>query len=218
MGNTYEPTLEHFTKESESASMEVLLDNGLYRHLRVRFKNGGFGWFDIMTWPGNLTITGDCETFTFSRLEDMFAFFRTSSQRINPGYWQEKVVDGRDRCREFDWDLFEKAALKYFDQRLEGHREWEIVAEAREVLIEALGSADQDAYGAVELIRNFGFDVQTGGERVFAFRFDDPDSSLDGMTWDYHYIWCCRAIAWAINKYDEHHAAAPTTDATTHPA
>jgi hypothetical protein len=46
-------------------------------------------WFDLITWPGALTVNGDCGTFTLGRTDDMFGFFRGS--QISPGYWAEKV-------------------------------------------------------------------------------------------------------------------------------
>ena len=202
MTDAYEPTQPKFDSDAATGEMKVLQDNGLYRHLRFRFSNGGFGWFDIMTWPDRLVITGDCETFVFSRLEDMFEFFRSGSSRINPGYWQEKIIDGRDRARSFDWDNFRAAALAYFDQCTEDLEDHELRAEARQDLEGTLDDSDPDVYGAVDLIRTYNYRPGPDGTPVI-FQFDDPDNSLSGEDWDYHYIWCCRAIVWAIQKYDE---------------
>lgn len=195
----YEPTQEQFDKDMASWTMEALRDDGLYRHLRFRLAGGGFRWFDIVTWPDRLVITGDCETFTFTRLEDMFEFFRSSGSRINPGYWQEKITDGRDRARSFDWDTFRAAALAEFDGSTEDMNPFQRL-EARDELIEALDN-DPDEYGAVDVLRNFSYRDGGPGAKVL-FRFDLSDGAPDGMIWDFHYIWCCRAIAWAIAQYD----------------
>lgn len=89
--------------------MAVLFDNGLMRHLR--FSNGSFNrWFEIITWAGKLAISGDMGTFVFSRVEDMFTFFRgerEGSLKINPGYWAEKcIAQDRHGLKTFDSDYF----------------------------------------------------------------------------------------------------------------
>lgn len=204
----YEPTQQDFDKDVANWSMEVLLDNGLYRHLRFRMSSSGFRWFDIVTWPGKLVITGDCETFTFARLEDMFEFFRQGSQRINPGYWQEKICDGRDRARGFDWDRFRAEALAEFDKATEDEADTDLRTAAREDLESELDGTEPDKYGAVQLLREYCY--RPGGYQDPAyFQFDLSDSPPDGEGWDFHYIWCCRAIVWAIAQYDAQKVEAP---------
>jgi hypothetical protein len=202
MTDTYDPTQPQFDRDVATGEMEILQDAGLYRHLRFKFSSGGFGWFDIVTWPGRLVITGDCETFAFSRLDNMFEFFRSGGSRINPGYWSEKIIDGRDRTRKFDWDIFKAAALADFDQSTQDTEDQELRTEARADLEVAIDSSDEDIYGAVDLIRTYHYRPGPHGTPIF-FRFEDPDNSLSGEDWDYHYIWCCRAIVWGIQKYDE---------------
>src|SRR5580692_6155935 len=90
---------ECFQRDTANHEMTVLHDDGLYRHLRFmqvitdeltgKQSRSSFYWFDLVTWPGNLVINGDMETFAFARSDDMFGFFR--GDRINPGYWAEKV-------------------------------------------------------------------------------------------------------------------------------
>ncbi len=205
--NTYSPTQEQFQRELNGATIETLLDNGLYRHRRFRLPNGCIRWFDIITWPDSLIITGDCETFAFERLEDMFEFFRSAGSRINPSYWQEKIIDGRDRARSFDWDRFRAEALAKFDESKIDAEDSELRAAAREDLEEAIDATNPDEWGAVQLLREYGYTLD-GQSGPSYFYFDLSESPPDGMDWDYHYIWCCRAIVWAIQKYDEEKANA----------
>ena len=204
----YEPTQEDFDQDVANWSMEALLDNGLYRHLRFRMKTGGFRWFDIVTWPGKLVITGDCETFTFARLEDMFEFFRAGGYQINPGYWQEKICDGRDRTRGFDWDRFRAEALANFDQATKDETDTELRTAAREDLESELDGTNPDLYGAVQLLREYCYRTGNYQDPIY-FQFDLSDSPPDGEGWNYHYIWCCRAIVWAIAQYDAQKVKAP---------
>lgn len=192
----YDPTQEKFDKDMANGVMEVLRDDGIYRHLRFRKLGGGFVWFDIVTWPGSLVITGDCKTFTFQRLDDMFEFFRSSDKSINPQYWQEKIVDGRDRAESFDWDTFRAQVMAEFQQETEDWS-YDDQQEAREALEDDLDS-QPDEYGGVDVLRNFEHTNSRG--TIFSFYLND--GAPDGKDWDFHYIWCCRAIVWGIDQYD----------------
>lgn len=106
-------TAERFASDTATHEMTVLHDDGLYRHLRFtrvvtdektgKRSKSSLYWFDLVTWPGCLAINGDCGACTFSRVTDMFEFFRGS--RINPGYWAEKVR-GETTVKSYDEDLF----------------------------------------------------------------------------------------------------------------
>ena len=102
---------KHFLGDCGEHELTIALDQGLYRHLRFRNPKSGFYWFDIHTAPGTLTFRGDAGTWVFTRTEDMLAFFR--GPRINPDYWQEKVVatDRNGGPRKYDSDLL-RAVLR----------------------------------------------------------------------------------------------------------
>lgn len=81
--------------------MTILMDNGIYRHLRFQKPKSSNQWFDIVTWPGYLAYSGDMGCFMFTRLKDMFEFFRDGREdgrlHINQSYWGEKL-EAVDRC------------------------------------------------------------------------------------------------------------------------
>ena len=84
-------TEEQFLKDVAAHKMSALeLDVGIHRHLRFIQPATNNMWFDIVTWPGSLTIHGDMGTWSFSRLPDMFNFFR--GNRINASSWSEKIT------------------------------------------------------------------------------------------------------------------------------
>jgi hypothetical protein len=99
--------------------MKVHRDDGIYRHLKFS-RNGSNSYrFDLVTWPGYLSVTGDMGTWTFGRIADMFDFhgqpFRAARKfLINPGYWSEKFEAGAGRgrrespCFEFDAQAFDR--------------------------------------------------------------------------------------------------------------
>ena len=101
-----------FNSDIEDHVITVMHEDGLYRHLRFRDPAHGMYWFDLITWPGNLTINGDMGTYTFARVEDMFKFF---TGYINTGYWAEKERSrGRSELKEHDGDSFKAWVVQDF--------------------------------------------------------------------------------------------------------
>jgi len=71
----YQDIKSDFLIKTENHKMNVLNDDGLYRHLRFKHPETFIAWFDLISWPGNLCIRGDMGCYVFARLEDMFQFF-----------------------------------------------------------------------------------------------------------------------------------------------
>lgn len=121
-------TQDSFLRDVENHVMTIKAENGLYRHIRFRREKENAYWFDIITWPGVLTISGDYGTYVFSRIEDMFEFFRVEPKRtkpgeihINKGYWAEKLLaqdcNGRhtNSVKRPSSELFETRVKEWFD-------------------------------------------------------------------------------------------------------
>ena len=69
-------------------TLDVLHDDGLYRHLRMSTDDSFIWSWEIITWPGRLAIRGDIgRELVFTRVPDMFDFFR------DPNY-HDTVADG----------------------------------------------------------------------------------------------------------------------------
>lgn len=181
---------ERFRRDTADHTMTVLHDDGLYRHLRFMKPGSSSYWFEIVTWPGSLAIRGDVDgSLVFSRLADMFEFFR-SDHGINPGYWAEKTADHGKSLKEYSEDVFVEAvtdSLKDFadeDPALAQTVKAEILSAVR------LGDASHEEE-ARELLR---FWEDKG---VFS------DTWEWGLSdWKWSYLWCCHAIVWAIGQYD----------------
>lgn len=110
---------ERFTRETATHEMKILHDDGLYRHIRFTNPECRWAyWFDLITAPHALIFRGDGESFVFSRLEDMFQFFRSGiwedgSIHINPHYWAEKLTSNRDSVMKYDHVIFEQAVKEH---------------------------------------------------------------------------------------------------------
>ncbi|MDV6347518.1 hypothetical protein R2083_08320 [Nitrosomonas sp. Is35] len=204
----YKCTEEEFLLEVTEHGIKIVRDDDIHRH--VVFKNPGSSiyWFELITWPGTLCINGDCGTYVFSRLNDMFQFFRQKngddSLLINPSYWGEKL-QAVDRCSgfmEFDENSFRERVREHFDSfvesnpeldpELNNHRDELWVAIADDVLYHS--SNEHEAYQAVN---DFNHEI---GDSVFEFTdfFDGGGTE----TYTARYLWCLYAIVWGIRQYD----------------
>ncbi len=77
--------------------MTIEHDDGVFRSLVFARPGTSIYKFRICTWPGHLAITGDLNSYVFSRLYDMFEFFSHDNDpasmrlEINADYWAEKL-------------------------------------------------------------------------------------------------------------------------------
>lgn len=170
--------------------MEVLLDNGLYRHLKFTNNGSSVYRFDIHTWPGFLCVCGDMGTYVFQRLEDMFKFFRSNDAplRINPHYWAEKCqAHGNEDVERYDPDAFAARIKEWME---DGEFSEEVKTKVRE---EVLSCAEEGEYSAMKAA----IDFEVDGRQVFQ---DFWECNL--KTWTFNFLWICYAIVWGIQQYD----------------
>lgn len=167
-GKTSTATLaaEAFARDAADHELTVLHDDGLYRHLRfvrmVTEKDGSrkptsFYWFDLITWPGCLAINGDMEGYTFSRVTDMFEFFR--GHEPNPQYWAEKLR-ASSSVKAYSEDVFRQHVLDYYRDRVESGDVLKGLGRAiREQVLEAHEIGWED--GARGVLGDFQFGPET---------------------------------------------------------
>jgi hypothetical protein len=196
---------EQFTRDTAGHEMTVMLDAGVYRHLRFASpENSWNACFELITWPGGLTYAGDIGGFTFRRTRDMFELFR--GNRINPDYWAQKVTAGND-------------ALKTYSETLTREKIWwEVRDEIKEFkgLAKAVHASLNDRWitdvstedGARRFLDDFGYNTDDG--RTFIFTDHDE---WDLRDWNWGFLWSCHAIQWGIRQYDAAKAVAPDAEA-----
>lgn len=215
-------TETQFLKDVESHVIEVIKDDGLYRHIRLRKPGTMCMHFDLLTWPGYLCYTGDMGTYVFRRLEDMFEFFRSDreyAQRrgrqlsINTHYWAEKLeaVDGgrhRAGVLEFDQEKFRRVINEYrINWIKDAHSRRSLNKDERRYLWEAV---DEDVLNLIdegeERVQMAAYDFfYSPGTGRPNWQFDDLFEH-DFTKYKGRFIWCCYALAWGIQKYDDHKA------------
>lgn len=180
-------------KDIASHRMTVLHEDGLYRHLRFTSNPRGYGeyWFDLITWPGCLTIRGGYgDAYTFSREPDMIPFFRSRSGRINAHYWSEKLDGGRSSAKTYSQDLFRQLVVEHFEDAVRYSDAPRGLGKAvrEEILNQDLHFEEE----ARELLEAFVYE---------GFEFHDV------WEWNFHdferdFLWACHAIVWGIARYD----------------
>jgi len=194
MTETREEIKAQFDKDIKTHVMTIIRDDGLYRHIQFRRPGSSTYHYEILTWPGFLCICGDMGTSVFRRTEDMFTLFR--SERINPGYWGEKLqsIGTFTGYKKFSAEVFKEQIKSHFE-------DWEIEPENIKAEVWAdiedkvLNAHDGEPYLAYEAVQEY--------KSEYGYRFVDffDGGACDEFT--YHYIWILYAIVEGIRQYDE---------------
>jgi len=213
-------TKESFLKDVSNHKMEILHDAGLYRHVRFKKPNSSDMFFDIVTWGGYLAYSGDMGCFVFSRIQDMFDFFRVdrnhskdeNSLSINPYYWSEKLqaVDGnrtQASAKEFDVDKFERTIYSRLIDWFKSYKHSTTKAQRRELWESVelnIINIDGDSIGARQTIAAYDFYHSITDDLYFSFQ---DLWEIDFTEYTPRFIWCCYALAWGIKQYDDEKTA-----------
>jgi hypothetical protein len=189
-----------FARDTADHEATILHDDGLYRHVRIGKPNSAMHGFELITVPGALVYRSADATFTFSRTEDMFRFFRSEADRVNPHYWAEKITDHRDRVQVYNEEVFRRVVLEQFHDRLvDGEIPLKYAGAALDTL--ARDVLDDDVIAAEQVARQALEDYEFTIAKDQTARFADT-WELDFWEWDTWYLWACHAIVRGIALYD----------------
>lgn len=204
MTDIAERTAKIFASDVAGHEITVLRDDGIYRHVRFKKSDTGMYYFDLVTWPGCLVINGDMGSYTFSRLEDMFQFFRLNAgwndgaARINPQYWAEKLRAGLP-IQEYSEEVLRERVLDRIKSE-DAEAEYPGLTEAvEEEIFDDWELADESA--AYRLLSDFTYRVDPGQPKRYTF--SEP-WEMDLTEWSYRFLWNCHAIQWGIQRYDQY--------------
>lgn len=200
--------LARFRGDTANHAMEVLHDDGLYRHLRFRRqvwepplakpRTTGMYWFDLVTIPGALIFQGDGQSFIFRRLTDMFEFFRR--QHVNPSYWAEKLACGSEVMEYSAEEFVTQVADMFVDAaRYGGVPAGTGRALLDEVLNDDVIHDEREAHRALADFEHKGFRF-----------YDTWEYSFRSYNW--WFLWALHAIVWGIAQYDAHQTGTEPQD------
>jgi hypothetical protein len=202
-----ELTPEEFLKDVKDHRLTIIRDDGVYRHIRLSRPGTSCYHFDLITWPGYLCYCGDMGTYVFSRVADMFNFFRKDSEKmfsIDRRYWAEKcqAKDGSG-IKEFDEDLFNANVMTHLIEWIRSYRSETTKEQRRDLWDAVVGDvihADGDSGGHRKQIAANDFHHQIS-EREY-FHFTDF-WEVDNTRYTHRFNWCCFALVWGIDQYDQ---------------
>jgi hypothetical protein len=214
-------TTDRFLKEVATHEMEVIRDDGIYRHLHFAKPGTMYMHFDLITWPGYLCYTGDMGTYVFTRVRDMFTFFRRDGDEgadlfrwIDRRYWAEKVeaADKADGIKEFSEEIFTRNVMEHLVGWIHENRDRTTKDERRELWDEVVSEVvqlDDDSQGSRRQAAAHDFSHKVShAAGTFWFRdffeHDNTDFTL-------RFTWCCYALRWGINQYDQAKASAKSS-------
>lgn len=199
------PSVSEFIRDVSKHKMEVIRNDGTYRHLRFSKPDTNCMCFDILTWPGHLCITGDMHSWLFMRVQDMFTLFRQSGTEsvalaINPDYWGEKLIASASNgsnagcATEYSGDLFREAVRE----------RWTEYCRANDVSFLKSEELWEELQSCVLYVADDGESCAHQSARDFV----SGDFNLEDFwktnlhVYKHHFIWCCYAIVWGIQQYD----------------
>lgn len=199
-------TEKSFLADVSKHEMSVKHNDGIYKHVVFRAPNSSKYWFEIVTWPGSLSINGDCGSFTFSRITNMVDFFCAdnfdvlSTTAPNFGYWSNKCTasDTADGIREFDLEAFRENAQKEIESAIE-HAGDELRAASAQLCRKVFFSRvvkphfefEWEARAAIN-----SFEYESNGITIHIVDFYEHKC----QKYSSNYEWCCYALAWACAK------------------
>lgn len=221
-----------FARDVVRHQMRVLLDQGIHRHLQFRSSHSAFdSWFDLITYPGGLTVTGCRQSWTFRREYDMFGFFRAGGYRANPQYHAEKLQTPYGAAKEYSKEAVFAYLADTLDQwqdddpdRLMEYLEQlrEFAADMRRRQAGAIGGA-RSVYSKPRrpkrplTARTLRAQIRQAdedgdleheqGARGLLYELEEQKVVSDTWEWDLHdyhfdFLWSLHAVCWGVKQYD----------------
>ncbi|WYK04438.1 hypothetical protein DWF04_015630 [Cereibacter sphaeroides f. sp. denitrificans] len=192
-----------FRHDVRGHEMTIELDQGVHRCIRFGRPGSSTYYFRLVTWPGYLAFSGDCGSYTFARLYDMFDFFRFAGpeydrdDRINEGYWSEKLTA---ICKHGGMEeLDERAYSEAIRNAISCHISGMSLSDAKLVVS---GARDAELFDEPS-------NEQEAIQRAMSWRCPATHRYPLGDFWDYRItkasfrlVWAMRAIQWGIKQYD----------------
>ena len=202
----YDQIKEYFDKEILGHEMTILHDDGVYRHIRFNQPGSSIHLFNLTTFPNHLCFSGDMGTFVFSRVEDMFRFFRNDRDAISPSYWGEKLqsISTYGGYEKFNEDVFKETVEEWFCSYRDNFDDVELADKIwSDIKGRIINRASDEGDGIFSM------------QAVYDYVYEDDDEDIEIRDifqdfWEHsctryeqNYIWCLWAILHGIKMYDK---------------
>lgn len=163
--------------------VELLLNEGVYRHWRCsRIGSWTYG-FSVVTFPGRLVVCGDIGFLAVERETDMIPWCRGSIDSI--GYFAEKVPN-EINVREYDPEVVaEWVAEQLRDEDVR------LVADHWEVLTDLAG--DSDNYADKEYVMR----------EIYESGIVDGCDFPSFDNWMHGFLWCREGVKFLLRHLDQ---------------
>lgn len=218
-----------FIRDTKLHEMECIKADGIHRHYRFSKPNSSAYWFDIVTFPGYLVMTGDMGTWPFRRIRDMVQFF--NKDRIDRGYWAEKLQMGSGRnevtgaYKEVDLPNTLKDLRKILESWYDENKH-----DVGQVEKDELKSSYNEFASRLGRVKSYAEDYSCGSisENVFYRAVEEADLTGESQwqydsPWDYedlypqfnptyHFSWACEAIQYACHRIANKEVAEAAVD------
>ncbi|MEU9774537.1 hypothetical protein [Streptomyces sp. NPDC047968] len=194
----WEKVRQQFAADVATHDLAVLQDVGAHRHLRMARPDTAHLWYELVTWPSGVAVTGTMGSYLFTLdvsagQVDMMDLLR--SGEVDPAYWAGLAAGGKPSVQE----LAKERLYAYIDeavtdeeQRHDGFRD----AVSAWVICGVGTSQMETADSARAWLGAF--------EEFPDFRFDTDGWDL--LSYTPAYLWCCCAMQHAVQTYDRQRA------------
>lgn len=194
---------ERFKFATRNHRMTIEKDDGVHRSINFASPHTFTYQFRLVTWPGHLAISGDCDDFIFCRLKDMFDFFRFAGPEYerddypNYGYWAEKTqaVSKHGGLKSFSEEYYKAAIRSDMAEHISGMK----LSEAKECVLDAqieyLLEGEHDTRDAIGKAMNWRCPITQRHpfNEFYEHRLED---------YSFGFKFACHAIQWGIKQYD----------------
>lgn len=188
--NSSHDVLCAFSENTKKHEIKMLVDSGMYRHIRFIEKGNNQYRFDLISWPGSICINGDMGTYVFSRVGDMFKFF--ANDDLSYSYVAEKCKSQDSKIPVWVYDpcMVEEEAWRQVEEHIKTYPD--SAKYLREDIRALLESHLHDEGVVSNEIYNYD---------NYGFRFNTDDWKTKILS--YQFLWCVTAIQWGVKKYSE---------------
>ena len=185
-------TKESFLECVSEHEMTVLLDSGEHRHLRFKAPHTSNQYFDVITAPNRVIVTGDMGDFIWK--SDLLNF---SPKHLLAGKSKEFSSEAvrneiTERIEGFCADISDWYEGDEVTEEYSSLEEFE--AAFREEVTGYFDSADLDEYRCVSAIEEFSSSAIPNCEL-----FEDFWCDFNADVPTYHYQWCVYAVYFAAS-------------------